>query len=419
MSLRNALTIGLVLVWLPGVPAHADTETEGAPPDTSKAKAAPTIVVYERPEDEMTPEEIERIIWAEPKAMHPILTRIDEEGKAISLDFVPSYDRVDEVGLRFHQTFEHRKKRHPVLRLQEVYSTGRERFNYRVEFEQPLLAESRSVLGAALYDETAPFSDLANRVSNTENTLAALLFREDFRHYYAREGFTLFGSHGIPRGPRITLAYTDEIDGALEASTNGSLFRPRDGFRDNPQARGGRLRSWEFGLTYDSPQRTHAPALEQHHQLAYEIAGGRTGGAFSFERWVCQLRIRLRLAPDQEMIVRLKGGGRRAGELPLQRWFYLGGIGTLRAHTFGGIQGDTMYLINVEYGFDVFGGIQAVVFQDVGTAWSDPARLAETRPELDTGIALRKRSGRFRINVARDLRRDPSPVVTVRIAQPF
>ena len=43
-------------------------------------------------------------------------------------------------------------------------------------------------------DESTVFTDLRGRVGDGENTLAALFFREDFRHYYGREGFALTSS---------------------------------------------------------------------------------------------------------------------------------------------------------------------------------------------------------------------------------
>ncbi len=411
----------LVTALVPSPSLAEETEEESAP-DTTRRKPAPAIIVYERPEDDAkTREEIEKAIWAKPDDIHPQVTRIDKEGKSVSLDFVPTYNRVDELVLGATVTFEHRVKVRPKLKLHGAYVSGRDRFQYRCDFEQPVMGRDRVVLGVSLYDETAIFTDLTNRVSNAENTLAALIFREDFRHYFAHEGFEAFAGIRFTPGVSVGLSYIDERDEALRSSTNGSigLLRRDASFRDNPAAEAGRMRSWTTGLSVETPPGPRPPALHHRHELTYESSGERAGGDFAFTRWIGELRFRLRLAPDQEVALRVKAGGLRSGRLPLQRAFYLGGIGSLRAHTFGGLVGDYVYLTNLEYAFGVYGGFQAVIFQDVGTTWTDRARLSETRPELDAGVALRNRTGRFRINFARDLRGSPTPVVTVRISQPF
>jgi hypothetical protein len=400
------------------LPVASSAEEATAPRDS--ASAAPTIVVYERPADEETPEEVAERIWAEPEHLHPIYTRVDREGKALSLDFLPSYDRVDELALRFAQSFEHRKRLYPRLRVQEIYSTGRDRWLYALAFSQPILKREFLTFAATFHDDTAVFTDLDDRVGATENTLAALFFREDFRHYFAREGISLSLGHRPGAGFSATSIYTDEDHNPLGRNTNGSVFRPRGSFRENVAAEPGRLRSWSFEVGYLSPPRRVAPGLHQRHRLLYEVAGHDAGGKFEFERWLLESLMRLKLAPDQELLLQLKTGGKVAGVLPVQRWFYLGGIGTLRAHPFGSLRGDRMFLVNLEYGFDLIHGFQGVLFHDVGTAWEHPRELGRVRPELDAGLGLRNRTARFRVDLARDLRAIRAPmVVTVRIAQPI
>jgi hypothetical protein len=400
------------------LPVPSGAQETPAPGDSSAA--APTIVVYERPADEETPEELGERVWAQPEHLHPIYTRVDREGKALSLDFLPSYDRVDELSLRFTQSFEHRKRLYPRLRIQEIYSTGRNRWLYALAFSQPIFRREILTFAATFHDDTAVFTDLEDRVGATENTLAALFFREDFRHYFAREGLSLSLGHRPVAGFSATATYTDEDQNPLGRNTNGSVFRPRGSFRENAAADAGRLRSWSFEAGYASPPRRLAPGLLQRHRLLYEIAGHDAGGRFEFERWVAESLVKLKVAPDQELMLQLRAGGRIAGFLPAQRQFYLGGIGTLRGHAFGSLRGDRMLLANLEYGFDLMHGFQGVLFHDVGTAWVHPRELGRVRPELDAGLGVRNRTARFRVDLARDLRANRAPiVVTVRIAQPF
>ena len=117
--------------------------------------------------------------------------------------------------------------------------------------------------------------------------------------------------------------------------------------------------------------------------------------------------------------VRAFGGGLVNGELPVQERFYLGGLGTIRAQEFGSLVGNRAFLVNVEYAFNVFGQIQAVLFQDFGAAWTAPLRIGDTQPRFDAGLGLQNRSGRFRINLARDLRARRAPLVATVRLRPF
>jgi len=376
--------------------------------------------VYERTPDEgMSDEEIEKHLWPDLDNLEPRYEIEDREGKKLSFSFIARYDRVDELSGRFSQAFRHDRSFYPRVALYETYSTGQDEWFYRLEFEQPLLAGDYLAIGAALFDETAVFSDLVGRVGDGENTLAALFFREDFRHYLSHEGVATYLEGRPLRGIGLRIGYLDEDHGALASTTNGSLFRPRTSFRDNPAAVEGRLKAWRFsaGVETASSRRT---GIDHRHTLLYESSSRGNGSDFDFERWLLDARVAWRLSVDQDLTFHVRGGGVVSGTLPIQRAFFLGGIGTLRSRDYATFVGERAYLVNVEYGFTIFRQIQAVLFHDIAAVWNRPTDFGDTRPELDAGIALRNRSGRFRINVARDVRARQSPlVVTVRLTQPF
>jgi hypothetical protein len=264
------------------------------------------------------------------------------------------------------------------------------------------------------------FTDLADRIGDAENTLASLFFREDFRHYYEREGIELYVSGGISRRPELTLRYTDADENALPTTTNGSVFRPRDSFRDNPRATVGRLRAVGLNLRYDSAHERRSKGLIHWHGLSYEWSSDELRSDFDFSRWVAESRVEIPLGPLQELRARGRVGGLVTGELPVQSRYYLGGIGTLHAQEYAALIGERMLLLNLEYHFDVFWQVRGIVFQDVGAAWTRPTGLSDVRPAYDAGLALSNRTGRFRVNVARDLRAEHAPlVVTVRLKRPF
>ena len=99
----------------------------------------------------------------------------------------------------------------------------------------------------------------------------------------------------------------------------------------------------------------------------FEICGNSFKGDFDFQRWTLDVRKYWRLDPEQFLKLRLRvGSGDR--ELPLQRKFYLGGIGTLSGYDYKEFQGDKMVLGNAEYSIGNTGDASLSVFFGVGYA---------------------------------------------------
>lgn len=407
---------------LPRGPATGAAVVEEAPAGASgdapadSVDASPTVVVYERDPDPLTEEELrDRLFYSEEG--HVELRLEDARGKALQLGLGARYDRVEELAILATQSLSGREGRTPRLNLMESFSTGLETWFYRVEFEQGL-TDHLHFRGAG-FDEVSVFDDLAGRVGDTENTLASLFFREDFRHYLGREGVTLSLAARVPHDLGVGLAYTDQVQRALPVTTNGSIFRPRDSFRDNPPADGGRLRSWTIRVDHDASMRRQR-ALTHRGFIAYETSSLRTGSDFEFERWNLKSVWTLAVGPEAAVTLVARGGGTTSGELPRQSRFYLGGLGTLRGHDFATLSGERMALVNLEYAFPIFGQVHAVLFQDLGAAWDRPHTVGDVRPALDAGLAFQNRTGSFRVNLARDLRAEDAPLlVTVRLGQPF
>jgi len=398
---------------------EAARDTVRAEADTADAGEEPRFIVYERdPESRLSRREIEERLFVDESELNVWLE--DQEGRRLALGFEAQYDRVHEFAVSATQRLEDPKRLTPQLRFREMFSTGLEHWYYRADVEQPLSRKHRVALGASAFNETTVFQDLENRVGDAENTLASLFFREDFRHYLGREGFELYASFGTSRRPELTVRYRDAQEDPLPSTTNGSVFRPRDAFRDNPAATRGRLRSVAAEIRYDSTHDRRANAAVQRHALVYEISSDDLESAFEFRRWVAESRFEYPLGPVQELRARVRVGGVVHGELPVQSLFYLGGIGSLHAQDYASIVGERMLQLNIEYAFDVFWQIRAIVFQDLGAAWNRPSRLADLHPAFDAGVALGNRTGRFRVNFARDMRADRAPlVVTVRLMRTF
>jgi hypothetical protein len=382
-----------------------------------------TPTVYEYPANQPpTTDEIARNLRVPSQGPKPIYQYQDRQGKTMDLFVLPpEYDRVEELAIRLAQSLYHTDKAfYPSVKLYQSYSTGLEHIYYRGDLEQPVLGSRRMVLGVSGYNEVAVVQDMIGRVGATENSMAALFFREDFRNYYQRSGFLFSLSAGLVRGFVPFVLYRSERHTSLSNTTNGSVFSVRrEAFRPNPPINPGQLRSWSVGVDIDSDGFGFGPGVVHRVRFEYETTGPQYRSTFDYDAWSAESRTVWRLTPDQHLRVRMRAGSVARGELPVQKQFYLGGLGTLRAMEYASIRGDRNILANIEYVFNVVGQLQAVAFGDVGDAWYGPLAFRQIRPEVNAGLALTNRTGRFRINVARDLRAEHAPLVmTVRV-QPF
>ena len=132
--------------------------------------------------------------------------------------------------------------------------------------------------------------------------------------------------------------------------------------------------------------------------------------------------------------------GTSEGNLPRQKTFYLGGIGTLRGFRHKSLEGNRMILGNIEYVFDPYGLLSGppswlledfnlILFSDFGYAWynCDNSNFSKffngIQPkDLKTtiGIGLSDKDDEIRLNFAWRTDKKGEPVqVYLRINQTF
>ena len=93
--------------------------------------------------------------------------------------------------------------------------------------------------------------------------------------------------------------------------------------------------------------------------------------------------------------------GGSAGRVPFQRWWYMGGLRTVRGQVAGTQAGNAFWLGRAEIGTR-FAAVRPVAFFDVGWAGSRDA-IGKTLPQRGAGIGLGFLDGLFRIDIARGL----------------
>jgi hypothetical protein len=271
------------------------------------------------------------------------------------------------------------------------YKFASERPGYSFGLERPFFRDGILQVGGSLQDITA--SDDRWRLSDLEQSLVAVSFRNTFRDYYRRKGYQLHAAIRPLATHEWLFAWRDEEQLNLVNETNYGFFRDDEIFRANRAAREGNLRAVIAGYTFDSRGLTHeSPGERYRRHLVDSLFGhvtSRDHGAriewtsefapesfdqdFDFSRHILNARAWVQTSPSQLVSGRaIAGFG--DGVLPPQRELALGGIGTVHGYSFKEAIGNRMVLFNGEFR-QRFGKSEnaAIAFIDAGRVYQPVA----------------------------------------------
>ncbi|MGA9120337.1 MAG: BamA/TamA family outer membrane protein, partial [Bacteroidota bacterium] len=193
-------------------------------------------------------------------------------------------------------------------------------------------------------------------IGSLENSMAALLMREDFRDLYERRGGSIHAAYYLRTDELFgegSLTFRVERQSSLEGRVSWSIFGGDKRFRPNPAIDDGVLRSIVVRGGFSTDKDTRIARDGWDLLATGEFAGRGLGGDFSFEQYILDARRHILLGRYDNIGVRLRIGTGH-GTLPLQRSFALGGLGTLPGFSFKEFSGmdfraNRMLLLNAEY----------------------------------------------------------------------
>jgi len=326
------------------------------------------------------------------------------------------YNRVDGPALHLGGAVVNERELRPLLYAAIGYAFSREGFLYDVGFDAPLGDRRRFRIVASAYRRTATEDGWI--VGETENTFFALFARTDYRDHYEAEGID--GSVRWEPGRDFALgvgAVSEDVR-SLANETKFSIFGKEDEFRSNPPIQDGKEGVLSiFGRIGPSPLPLTGGT---NGDLTYERAGSPIDGDSEYGRLRGAAHTRLRLSPRQEARARAIGGSTVDGDLPSQKLWHLGGIGTLRGHEYKQFTGDQFLLANAEYYLLARKNVWTFAFLDWGAAWFGRDNLPRQQFALDAGVGIRLGEGPVSVTAARNLQRSDAPVlVGVRLGGSF
>ncbi|MDP2884276.1 MAG: DUF5686 family protein [Ignavibacteria bacterium] len=276
-----------------------------------------------------------------------------------------------------------------------------------------------------------------------ENTAAAILVHEDFRDYFRRDGVGVNVGYATQRDyltGQVKAGYLSDEYRSMENQTEWSIFGGDKRFRPNPPIKDGRMRSIVSSAGLSTVTTSNYGPAGWSILATAEVADKDFGGDFTFNRYVVDIRRYQPLGRYDNVNIRFRVGTSE-GELPLQKRYEIGGLGTLPGYPFKGEKGNRMLLMNAELivNGDFLGdlsfwpswlmsGFNLLVLTDAGLTRSEHPnalwtsgfsgiKVTDFRHDVGAGIA--SRNGSFRLALVwRTDRRDTAHFI-FRFSRPF
>ncbi|MCI0512754.1 BamA/TamA family outer membrane protein [candidate division KSB1 bacterium] len=327
------------------------------------------------------------------------------------------------------------------------YGFANKEVRYRIGLERWFFDDFRFTLGGEAYNLTESQDDWL--IPGLENSLAAILIKEDFHDFYRRAGYGAFVKQNLTPYFQVKAGYRIDDFESMSRKTQWSLFGGHKRFIVNPaideiEA----LKSVVAQVALDT--RDHQRHASQGWYIAFE---GQFAGpdinpeavyypnsleAVNFDRYILDIRRYQPLGRNENLDFRLRAATAR-GVLPRQYLFDMGGYSSLPGYEYKFFEnGDRLVLANVEYRVHspiygdlrgLFDHINLIIFADAGLVWNSPLKnsyqegfqdLTWADLKTDVGVAFTNHEGDIRLNIAKRTDSSGHPVVvTFRINRNF
>jgi hypothetical protein len=224
------------------------------------------------------------------------------------------------------------------------------------------------------------------------SSVSSLLWSHDEGFYFRSAGAELTST--TPRDGAITWRLFAERQDDAEKHTNVSLWHLLGGAGFNPNIRAQDATVFGAGAAYHDGYGLDPKGLRA--TLDLRVEGGT--GTFDYGRGSAEATMTHGLFADLDGAFTASVGS-SVGTVPLQRFWFLGGVATVRGQEPGTSAGDSYWLGRVELG-RTFSAVRPTIFYDLGWAGSRDAFAGAGRPISGAGIGASVLDGLVRFDVA-------------------
>jgi hypothetical protein len=226
-------------------------------------------------------------------------------------------------------------------------------------------------------------------------SLSALLFGRDEGFYYRTAGVELAGTPDDSASMSWRLFAENHNDAHKETNFSIAKTLGTDGFDDNIDA--------EYGNVAGIGAEKHVSYGLNPHAFRFfgSLRGEAVTGSFKYGRAMIDATGSRGLFKGVDGALTV-GAGSSAGDVPVQRLWYLGGSQTVRGQTAGVQFGDAFWFGRAEFGTSRV-GFRPVVFYDIGWAGSREDFGDSGRPMCGAGVGASIMDGLIRFDVARGI----------------
>jgi hypothetical protein len=311
------------------------------------------------------------------------------------------YNRIDGAAPHLGLKFTDEESRLPEIEAYAGYGFESERWRYNIGIKQHILPGHNLTFGAAAYKRLA--SDDDRLISETENTLFALLATEDFKDYYEAEGGYLFSEFRPIKEVTAHVGFRIEEHKWLDHHSElWSLFGGSKRFRSNfssveglprlsgiSQIDGSDMKSLELNISYSNYEDRIYPD-QSFHSATFKLdwTPSDWNDDYDLTRFLINLTRYQVLNRHSGIIFKGYLGG-SDGDLPMHRLFYMGGPGTLYGYENKEFYGEEFWMVNIEYRFDIeYSDVDGWLYFNTGQMAPPGEDLSDGEVKNSIGIAF-------------------------------
>ena len=252
--------------------------------------------------------------------------------------------------------------------------------------------DGRRKIGVGVYRRLVAANDWGDPLGFS-SSLSALFFGRDEGFYYRAWGAELTGEGG-PLFTSWRLFGEQQFDASVH--TDFSLAHP--GGVKEPLANIDAVNGTVVGL---AAMHHSSFGLDPHGFRALtDLKLEGATGTFDYSRGLLQTTLSRGFGVFDAALT--LGGGTSGGHLPIQKDFFIGGVGTVRGQRAGAAIGDAFWTTSVEIGSNKV-GFRPIVFGDLGWAGPRDTFSHPGRPLSGAGVGASIMDGLIRFDVAKGI----------------